>query len=120
MQKIAVDSKKVVTSYIKALDDQNYELAGKFLDENVRIQGPDGESFGRPKEFLEMLRQYRGRYDMKKSFVEEDDVCLLYDLKISATTVFMCSWYQVNDRKIVSIRTVFDPRPFAPKSDGAN
>ena len=119
MQIIADEPNKVVMSYIKALDEQNYELAGKYLNDKLRIQGPDGESFGRPKEFLEMLRQYRGRYAIKKSFVDENDVCLLYDLKTPATTVFMCSWYHVNCGKITSIRTVFDPRPFAPKSEGA-
>jgi hypothetical protein len=113
MQTISDEAKKVVMSYIKALDEQNYELAGKYLNDNVRIQGPDGESFKRPKEFVEMLSKYQGRYDVKKSFVDESDVCLFYDLKSPETkAVFTSSWYQVNDGKIISIRTVFDPRQF--------
>ncbi len=116
MQEIIDDPRKVVSSYIKALDDQDYGAAEKCLNDEIRIQGPAGESFGKPKEFIGMLRQYRGKYDVKKSFVDANDVCLLYDFKTPEATVFMCSWYQVREGKIVSIRTVFDPRPFAPES----
>ena len=112
MQEFTEEPEKVVMSYIKALDEQDYELAGKYLNNNVRIQGPDGESFRSPVEFVEMLRHFRGKYDVKKSFADENDVCLLYDLKTPATTVFMCSWYQVNEGRITVIRTVFDPRQF--------
>lgn len=48
----------------------------------------------------------------KKSFVEGQDVCLLYDLKMSGKTIFGCGWYQVADDKIKSLTVVFDPRPF--------
>jgi hypothetical protein len=61
-----------------------------------------------------MLRRYRGRYDIKKVFADGDDVCVLYDLIMPVATVFMSSWYIVKDGKIVSIQTVFDPRPFGP------
>ncbi len=114
MQRVSDEPKVVVMSYIKALDEQDYQLAGKYLNDNVKIQGPDGESFRRPKEFVEMLSRYQGKYDIKKSFVDGHDVCLFYDLKAPNTkAVFMCSWYQVNNGRIVSIRTVFDPRQFS-------
>ena len=50
---------------------------------------------------------------MKKVFVDGDDVCLLYDFATEKVTTFFCSWYQIKDGKIASIRTVFDPRAFA-------
>ncbi len=104
----------VVTSYIKALDSQNYDEALEHLHDNVRIRGPAGETFGKPLDFIEMLRKYRGRYDIKKVFADGNDVCVLYDLKTTGPTVFMSSWYQVKDGKIVSIQTIFDPRAFGP------
>ncbi|MDE1858081.1 MAG: nuclear transport factor 2 family protein [Thaumarchaeota archaeon] len=104
----------VVKSYIDALDDQRYAEALGLLQGNVRVRGPSGETFGRPTDFIEMLRKYHGRYDIKKVFVDGDDVCLLYDLKTTGPTVFMSSWYQVKDGKIASIHTVFDPRAFGP------
>ncbi|MDG6988866.1 MAG: nuclear transport factor 2 family protein [Nitrososphaerota archaeon] len=108
----AKDAVGVVTSYISALDRMDYETAMTFLHQQVRIKGPAGETFGKPLDFVEMLRRYRGRYDVKKVFSEGDDVCVFYDLKTTGPTVFMSSWYQVRDGKIASIQTVFDPRAF--------
>ncbi len=104
----------VVMSYISALDAHEYERALECLHEDVRIRGPAGETYGKPLDFIEMLRKYRGRYDVKRVFSDGDDVCVLYDLKTTGPTVFMSSWYQVRDGKITSIRTVFDPGAFGP------
>ena len=104
----------VVMSYLRALDSQHYEEALEHLHDKVRIRGPAGETFGKPLDFIEMLRKYQGRYDVKRVFADGDDVCVLYDLKTSGPTVFMSSWYQVEDGRIVSIHTVFDPRAFGP------
>jgi len=101
-------------SYIEALDHQRYEEALKLLHDNVRIRGPGGETFGKPLDFIEMLRKYQGKYDVKKMFVDGDDVCIFYDLKTTRPTVFMSSWYHVHEGKIVSIQTIFDPRAFGP------
>ena len=106
--------KDVVMSYISALDRQQYDQALGFLRDNVRIRGPAGETFGKPLDFMEMLRRYRGRYEIKKAFADGDDVCLLYDLVTTGPTVYMSSWYQVEEGKISSINTVFDPRAFGP------
>jgi limonene-1,2-epoxide hydrolase len=107
-------SLEVVMAYINALDGQDYDAAMNHLHDGVRIRGPAGETFGKPYDFIEMLREYRGKYDIKKALADGDDVCLLYDLKTNGPTVFMCSWYQVKQGKIVSIQTVFDPRAFGP------
>lgn len=104
--------KDVVMSYIGALDGQKYEDALALLRDDVRISGPAGETFGKPLDFIEMLRKYRGRYRVKKVFADEGDVCVLYDLVTTGATVFMSSWYQVKDGKIAAINSVFDPRAF--------
>ena len=109
------DSPKIVVmSYIDALDRQNYDAALGYLDDKVRVKGPAGETFGVPRDFIDMLRQYHGKYDVKRVFADGDDVCVLYDLITSVATVYMSSWYVVKDEKIVSIQTVFDPRAFGP------
>ena len=106
--------KEVVMSYIDALDRQRYEEAMDFLHEGVRIRGPAGEAFGKPLDFIEMLRKYKGRYDIKKVFADGNDVCVLYDLATTGRPrVYMSSCYQVEKGKIVLINTVFDPRAFA-------
>ena len=105
---------EVVMAYVRALDSYRYDDAQRLLNEKVRVRGPAGETHGNPAGFIAMLRKYRGKYDIKKSFVDGDDVCLIYDLKTGGLTVFMASWYQVRDGRISSINTVFDPKAFGP------
>jgi SnoaL-like domain len=105
-------ARETVMSYIKAMDVRDYAAARNYLGDNVRVKGPGGEAFRSPDEFLKMMQQQRGKYDIKKVFVDGSDVCVLYDFVTPKVAVFFCSWYQVNDGKITSIQTVFDPRAF--------
>jgi len=61
-----------------------------------------------------MLRKYRGKYDVKKVFSDGADVCVLYDLIVAGSPVYMSSWYQVREGKIASVHTVFDPSAMGP------
>ena len=106
------DARDVVMSYIMALDNQDYDSARKWLGDNVLVKGPAGEAFRSPDEFIRMMQTQRGKYDIKKVFVDGDDICLLYDFITQTVKVFFSSWYKVKDGKIISIQTVFDPRPF--------
>lgn len=106
-------AKDIVMAYIGALDRQDYDAARSYMKDRLPISGP-GESYDRADRLIEMLRTYRSKYDVKRVFAEGDEACVLYDIATPAATVFMCSWYRVQDGKISSIQTVFDPRPFAP------
>ena len=107
---------EIVLSYIKALDNGEYDTAAGYLCDDIRIIGPAGESFANPKEFVNMLRQYHGKYEIKKIFTDGEDVCLLYDLITPIAKVFMCSWYQVHEGKIETIHTIFDSAAFGRSS----
>jgi len=110
---MAPNAREVVMPYIQALDKRDYATARQYLEDSVFIKGPGGEAFHSPDDFLKMMQQQRGRYDIKKVFVDGDDVCLLYNFATEKVTVLFCSWYQVKLGKIVSITTIFDPRAFA-------
>lgn len=110
--------KEVVNRYIMALHEQRYEDALALLQDDVKIRGPAGESYGKPLNFIQMLRAYRARYDVKKVFTEGADVCVLYDLIIGDSPVYTSSWYQVRDGKIASINTIFDPSAMRPPPPG--
>jgi limonene-1,2-epoxide hydrolase len=107
------EPKEVVLSYIKAMDERDYGAALRYLSESVFIKGPAGEAFRSPVAFLDMMKEQRGRYDLKKTFVDGSDVCVIYDFVTPTAIVFFCSWYQVKEGKIVSIQTIFDSRAFA-------
>ncbi len=114
MNQEGVQPRETVMSYIKALDDQRYEEAMNLLHNGVGIRGPSGETFGKPLPFVEMLKKYRGKYDVKKVFADGEDVCVLYNLIIGGSPVYTSSWYKVRDGKIISIHTVFDPSALGP------
>ncbi len=105
-------AKDVIISYIDAMDQHRYDEAASYIDEKVKIIGPAGESFGGPKGFIAMMKKFPGRYEIKRMFVDDDEVSLLYDFKMEKATVYMSSWYKVKNGKIEFIRTIFDPSAF--------
>lgn len=105
-------AKDVVMSYIKNLDEYKYDDVENLLSEKVQVIGPAGESFKNPKEFLNMLRIYKAKYDIKKVFVDGNEVCLLYDMKTPKVTAYTASWYRVKNNKIEYIRSIFDSKLF--------
>lgn len=112
MDKTPGETGETVMNYVNALDSKNFDLAATFIDEEVRIIGPAGENFGKPKDFTEMLKRYSGKYSILKIFIDGEDVCLLYDYDTLDRKVYMSSWYKVKNGKITYIRTVFDPSSF--------
>lgn len=100
-------------AYIDAMDKRDFAAVRNYLGNDIFIKGPAGEAFRSADDFLTMMEKQNGKYDMKKVFVDGEDVCLLYDFVTPKVSTFFCSWYQVKDGKIASIRTVFDPRAFA-------
>jgi hypothetical protein len=108
-----LNPKEVVLSYIEALDYHDWAAARKYLGDSVHIKGPAGEAFRSPDQFLDMMQKQAGKYSIKKVFVDGSDVCVLYDFATKTVSTFFSSWYQVKDGKIISIQTVFDPRPFS-------
>lgn len=103
---------EVVLSYIHALDDGNFDAAKDLIDDEVKIIGPAGETFVKPQNFIDMMKSYHGKYDIKRVFEDGNEVCLLYDYLMPDATVYMSSWYKVDSGKIKFIRTIFDPKSF--------
>lgn len=104
------NAKEVVLSCIKALNDENFDLARHYVSDDVSFVGVLGSRQGADAYFNDMERM-RLKYDVKKVFAEGHDVCLLYDVTLDGVSVFGCAWYVVDDGKIRSLRVVFDPRP---------
>jgi len=103
-------AKEAVLAFIRALNDEDFELAKRYVNDDISFVGVMGSRQGADAYFRDMERM-RLKYDVKKVFVDGRDVCLFYDLNISGTNVFGCAWYQVEDGRIHSLRVVFDPRP---------
>ena len=103
-------ARDAVMSFINALNAQDYETARKYTQDDMQFVGVLGERDGAEAYFKDM-KKMRLQYEIRKIFVDEDDVCLLYDIDMSGKKIFTCGWYHVEEGKINSIHVIFDPRP---------
>ncbi len=108
----------VVEGYKAAMGKGDVAAARKYLRDDLSFQGPF-DTFHAPEPYLEAVKKLSSivkRVEVKKMFVDGNDVCLLYDMVTSTPvgTAFIAEWLQVKGDKIASIRVLFDPRPWAP------
>jgi len=108
---------EIVESYQAALGKGDFATARTLMQDNMTFQGPL-DTFNKADDYLEALKKLASiiqRIDLKKVFVDGDDVCVLYDMVTNtpAGTALIAEWYQVKDGKIAALRAVFDARPFA-------
>ncbi len=108
---------EVVQAYMQVLGSGDMASARRYLHDHFSFKGPI-DTFDKPEPYLQAVKKLHSmvkRVDMKKVFVDGNDVCVLYDLvtNTQAGTAFIAEWYQVKGDKIASIRVVFDARPFA-------
>ena len=109
--------REIVESYQAALGKGDFVTARTLMQDNMTFQGPL-DTFNTADQYLESLKRLASiiqRIDLKKVFVDGDDVCVLYEMVTNtpAGTAFIGEWYQVKDSKIAYVRAVFDARPFA-------
>jgi ketosteroid isomerase-like protein len=108
---------KIVENYRTALGKGDFVTARKLMQDDMTFQGPF-DTFTTADQYLEATKRLASiiqRIDLKKVFVDGDDICVLYDMVTNtpAGTAFIAEWYQVKDGKIAALRAVFDARPFA-------
>jgi hypothetical protein len=117
MQKIessVKSAKEIVMEYVQATERRDFQSARGYLKDNVSYVSPLN-SFDRTEPYLKYnLHLYQTgqlvKFDIKKEFADSNDVCILHEWN----SQLVCVWYHVDDdRKISSIKVIFDPRPFA-------
>lgn len=110
------DAREIVFSFIEALNDEDFAAAKKYLSHDMLFAGVMGSRNG-AEAYMQDMEKMKFKYDIKKTFINGDEVCLFYDIDMSGTTIFCCGWYQLERGKIKSFKVVFDPRPLLEKSD---
>lgn len=99
-------SKKVVLSYINALNEQDFKKTRDFFSDKFSYNSPV-VSLDNPDEYVNFMSKQKGiKYNIKKIFIDGTDVCLLYDITIGDKTNFSCGWYQIKNNKISSLRVL--------------
>ena len=111
-------AKEIVTEYLRAVERKDWKTVRSHISDNITGVSPGPEeliSFKKAEPFMSYLEHSNDvrPWDIKKEFVDGNDVCLLYEATYrEPVKTFVCAWFHVNDDgKISSLRFVFDPRP---------
>lgn len=110
------NAEKVVTTFINALNNEDFTTAANQLAPGMKFDGVMGKRDS-AEAYISDMKRMKFKYHIIKIFVNENDVCLLYDINMGNATIFTCGWYHLEDGKISSLKVVFDPRPLLEKKD---
>ncbi len=111
--------REVVLGLLQALNDHDYKAARKYANPDMIFDGVLGSRNGAESYFTDMEKMQL-EYNIRRIFVEGNDVCVLYDLLIEDEKIFCCGWYQVKNGKISHLKVVFDPRPLIEAQERAD
>jgi hypothetical protein len=107
----------VALKYFDHWARKEYDASARYLDENLSFTGPI-DKFNNAHDYVESIRrlaQIVTRVHKRKTFVDGNDCCFVYDLATNtpAGTVPCAEWIHIENGKVKSIEVFFDARPFA-------
>lgn len=113
-----MEALKVVEAFRTAQGQGDFGQARGWLADEIDFVGPI-DRFSAADDYIEAIRklsQIATGARTLRTWADGDDVCLFYELQTStpAGDALVAEWYRVETDKIVQIRALFDPRPFAP------
>ena len=103
-------SKQTVLSFIKALNEEDFDNARKYTNDDLQFIGVMGTRNGADAYFDDMAKM-KLKYNVQKAFADGNDVCLWYDIDMGGQKIFSSGWYHIEHHKIVWFKVLFDPRP---------
>jgi len=115
------EARQVALEYIEACGRKDYDTVSRLLSPSMTFVGP-GNALTGAAPYLAVLRRlgpvWRGS-DVKKVFVDGDEVCVIYDFVTDtpAGAVPIVEWLRVEDGRIASVTLFFDRLTFKPAAD---
>jgi len=114
---LAMSAREVVTSFIEALNSRDLKSARSCVADDFSVKAP-GASFDSAEAYfkgvVEATQKYNGRYDVKRVFVDGNDVCLVTDT-VSGDQQYKgytaLGMFRVEGRKILSARFMYESQP---------
>ena len=104
-------AKEIVLTFISALNKEDFEAAAACLADDMAFDGVMGKRDS-AESYIADMKKMKFKYDILKTFEDENDVCVLYNIDMSGkATIFTCGWYHLSKGKIDKLKVVFDPRP---------
>ena len=109
-------AKQVVVNLGNAINDESFQTARSYVADDMRYEGPFGTRVG-AEAYLEEIERLHLKFDIRRIFADQDDVCVLYNIDRAGVTVFACGWFQIKDGKVGFLKVTFDPRPLLASSE---
>ena len=117
MEQTVHSSVEPAMKYFDHWSKKEYQASAKYLDDNLSFKGPI-DTFNNSKDYIHAISRLATivtEVNKKRTFVDGNDVCFIYDLATStpAGTVPCAEWIHSEHGKVKSIQVFFDARPFA-------
>jgi YHS domain-containing protein len=115
---------ELVEQYLDAVYAGDAVTARRCLADQFSFVGP-AVSINDPDQYLratEHAARAVRRVDKCKVFVDGQDVCVFYDLRLdhaAVDSVSVAEWYHLEDDRIASIRTILDTAPLTSSASSA-
>jgi len=103
-----------VKNFLNALNDEDFNTARSFLNDDVKFIGVMGTRDGADTYITDMAKM-KFKYNIQKLFEDGNDVSVFYDINMGGPTIFSSGWYQLSNGKISIMKVLFDPRPLLEK-----
>jgi len=105
-----ISAKELVLSFIEALNDENFDSARTYVDDNLVFQGVLGTR-NNADDYFKDMKKMKFKYAVQKVFADGNDVCLWYEITMGPGLAILSSgWYRIEDSKISLFKVIFDPR----------
>jgi len=106
---ITIESVVTVTAFLKALNNEDFKKARRYLSDDVNFIGVMGSRDGGDT-YMSDMEKMKFKYDIRKIWGDEDDVAVFYDIDMGKAAILCSGWYHLEGGKIKAIKVVFDPR----------
>ena len=111
------DLKALAVAYIDAVGQKQFDRLPGLLAPNVEFTGPGGNTIHGAQDYISALRRLGPilkRNEIKKVFVDGNEVCVIYDFVTDTSVggVPSVEWLRFEDGRIRSSRLVFHTQPW--------
>lgn len=115
------DAKQVAIEYIEACGRKDYDTLSRLLAPTMTFVGP-GNALTGAAPYLAVLRRLGPvwvRSEVKKVFVDGDEICVIYDFvtETPAGAVPIVEWLRIENGQVASATLFFDRVTFKPAAD---
>ena len=100
---------ETVLSFLAALNAEDFKTARKYVNEDFKFEGVLG-SRNNAEEYFNDMEKMKLKYEIKNSFVNDNDVCILYDFTAGNMKTPAFGLYHLENDKLKQLKVIFDPR----------